>query len=525
MGDGATLECTDITVRYGTTIALDAATATFSSGRIHAIVGQNGAGKTTLARVIAGLVLPASGAVTLSGRQLTLGDVVQCRKMGIQMVHQSFALPPSFTVAEALDFGGGRRKASVFTRRGLESYWQAYLAELGIEVDAKRRIRDLPVEVRQSVEIARALTTDARVLVLDEPTAVLRPDASELLFDRVRSLSERGVTILIVLHKIREVLAVADTVTVLRNGNVVLHRDSMMDVTAEQLAGAIVGTSITLPKDDLLAAVGTDRAMNAQARSGELVPTAPRSLPALLRLHKASTRADQFGVGLTDASLDLMAGELTGLAGVEGNGQLALVRAICGLSGLTSGSLELCGRDATGQGVSDRRELGLRVIPFDRSQEGLSSSSSLWENWSLPRLISRSGGITVNSGTLRREAKESLDQWGVKYASVDQAARELSGGNAQKLILARELDPEARVVVAAQPTRGLDLGAVEVVWTALRRARDSGAAVLLISSDLDELQEVCDRILVIVSGSIAYDCRRPFDHSSIADALTAKAMS
>jgi ABC-type uncharacterized transport system ATPase subunit len=525
MPNGQTLQCTDITVRFGSTVALDSASSSFDSGKIHAIVGQNGAGKTTLARVIAGLVLPASGRVHFNGEDLPLGNVIESRGRGIQMVHQSFALPPSFSVAEALDFGGGRRKHSLFTRSRLNAYWQSYLEQLGIEVDVRRRIRDLPVEVRQSIEIARALTTDATVLILDEPTAVLRPEAREQLFERVRVLRDRGVTVLIVLHKVREVLAVADTVTVLRNGRVVLRRDSMEDVTPGALASAIVGTSTSIAGEDLRAAVGTD-ADDSGRQLAEQVPAAtPSQAPALLSLRKGYTKSDQFGVGLTDASVDLLAGELTGLAGVEGNGQLALVRAIAGLTPLTSGRLELCGQDVTGSGVSARRATGLRVIPFDRSHEGLSVSSSLWENLALPSLIGGTGSPLIDATSLKSQARRALDQWGVKYSSVDQAARELSGGNAQKLILAREMDDEARVVIAAQPTRGLDLGAVEVVWTALRRARDGGAAVLLISSDLDELQEVCDRILVVASGSIAYDCRRPFDASLIADALTAKAMS
>ena len=175
MGASQLLECTDITVRFGSTLALDAASVSFAAGKIHAIVGQNGAGKTTLARVIAGLVLPAAGHVSLDGSPLPLGSVVESRSRGVQMVHQSFALPPSLTVAEALDFGGGRRRANLFSRRRLDAYWQQYLTDLGIEADVTRRIRDLPVETRQSIEIARALTTDASVLILDEPTAVLRP--------------------------------------------------------------------------------------------------------------------------------------------------------------------------------------------------------------------------------------------------------------------------------------------------------------------------------------------------------------
>ena len=525
MGASQLLECTDITVRFGSTLALDAASVSFAAGKIHAIVGQNGAGKTTLARVIAGLVLPAAGHVSLDGSPLPLGSVVESRSRGVQMVHQSFALPPSLTVAEALDFGGGRRRANLFSRRRLDAYWQQYLTDLGIEADVTRRIRDLPVETRQSIEIARALTTDASVLILDEPTAVLRPAATEALFERVRALRDRGVTVLMVLHKVREVLAVADTVTVLRNGRMVLHKDPIDGVTGEELAEAIVGTSLNLPSEDLLAAVGGELEVASDAGPEVDAPPANASGTPLLELKGVSTKSDQFGVGLSETTFTLMSGELVGLAGVEGNGQLSLVRTIAGLAAPTTGTLTLNGTDVTRASVRSRRRAGLRVIPFDRSNEGLSASSTLWENWALPRLISRDAGTGVDSRSLKEQAVVALDAWGVKYSSVDQLARELSGGNAQKVILAREMDEGARVVVAAQPTRGLDLGAVEFVWTALRTTRNDGSSVLLISSDLDELQELCDRILVIVSGSIVLDVRRPFDLAQIGAALTAKAMA
>lgn len=526
MNTGRTLACDGITVRFGSTVALDGVTTAFRPGLIHAVVGQNGAGKTTLARVLAGLVTPVSGSVTLDSQQLALGDVVEARGNGIQMVHQSFALPPSLSVAEALDFGGGRRSRNLFTRRRLNAYWSDYLDSLDITADVGSRIRDLPVETRQSVEIARALTNDANVLILDEPTAVLRPDSIAALFARIRQLKERGVTVIVVLHKVREVLEIADTVTVLRNGRLVLQRDVADGVTGDVLAQAIVGAELNLPESDLLAAIGgaendvsSDDATGASAAPVHVPLREPG--PVLLALHGASTKSDQFGVGLEAMTVELRASELVGLAGVEGNGQLALVRAIAGLAALTEGHLEIAASDATRMSVLERRALGLRTIPFDRANEGLSASSSLWENWAMPHLASASDRL-VDTKRLKEAATAALTEWGVKFSNVDQLARELSGGNAQKVILARELDERARVIVAAQPTRGLDLGAVEVVWTSLRRARDSGAAVLLVSSDLDELCDVCDRIVVIVSGGLMLDVSRPFDMHEIGHALTAR---
>ncbi|WP_159500255.1 ABC transporter ATP-binding protein [Microbacterium sp. 18062] len=510
------IDCSRITVRFGEFTALNAIDVSFDAGRIHALVGQNGAGKTTLARVIAGLVPAAAGTVAVDGNSIETGNVLTSRSHGIEMVHQSFALPPSMTVAEALEYGSTRPKGSLFTRRSLNAYWQKYLDDSSVEVRANQRLHDLPIESLQAIEIARALAGDAKILILDEPTAVLPPESISKLFDRIRRLRDAGVTVIIVLHKVREVLDIADTVTVLRSGELILRAVPAESVTAEGFARAIIGSSDRLSEDDD-AALGIHRVDEHVENTHRDHPLGP----AALELHDVSSAESSGGLPIRNADLTVHSGEIVGVAGVEGNGQVALAEAIAGMLEIRSGKLILAGKDATKLGTLQRRAMGFRVIPFDRNTEGVSGSTPLWQNWAIPSLVGpqrRSG--PVRTKLLREKADEALRRWDVKFRSVNQNASELSGGNVQKVILARELDEAARVIVAAQPTRGLDLGAVEFVWDALRSARDNGAAVLFISSDLDELAEICDRIIVVLAGEIVMDAEAPYDFESIGTAMT-----
>lgn len=501
-----------VTVRYGDVTALSTVSARFEPGRIHAVLGQNGAGKTTFARVAAGLVQPAEGSVSVFGRQLAGGDVAEARRAGVELVHQSFALPPSFTVAEVLQFVGP--KAGLFTKRGIEAHWQTWLDELGLGLDAGARIRDLPIEMQQSAEIARAMVSDARLLILDEPTAVLSPEGTERLFARVRELKRKGVTVMLVLHKIREVLAISDTVTVLRGGELVAGPIEAGDLTSEGLAELIIGDGAArLDADDRAALVGT---MTGQHGSHSL-PDAP---PALV-LKSVSTAAHSGGKGLNKVDLTIRAGEIVGIAGVEGNGQRELVSAIAGLDPLTAGEIHLADRRMDKAPLADRRDAGLRVIPFERNVEGLSLSSPLWENWSAARLVGGSLLSPVRPRALRSAAEKAFKDWDVRFNDVGQMAGSLSGGNAQKVILSREMDSGARLILAAQPTRGLDIGATMAVWKALRQARSDHAGILLVSSDLDELFDICDRIVVMVSGQAVAEFSAPWDIQAVGRAMAA----
>ncbi len=500
------VECRDVTVRYGEVVALRDVSVAFDRARIHAVVGQNGAGKTTFARVCAGIVRPSAGTLAIEGRPLPVGDVSASRALGVEIVHQSFALPPSFTVAEAMEFGSTRRTAPVYSCRGLERRWSGHLAGLDVPARLGDRIRDLPVETQQGVEIARALVSDARVLILDEPTAVLAPPAIEKLFARLRRLRESGVTVLVILHKIHEVLGVAETVTVLRAGLLVERLIPATALSPAELAQAIVGTG---------------RAVEA------LVPTLPQAHFAArepaLRLTGAVTRPGSDVPPLDTVDLVVRPGEIVGIAGVEGNGQRTLVNAIAGLSAMTAGTLICAGRDLTAVPLDERRAHGLRIIPFERNVEGLSLSSALWQNWSARLLVAGRMLRLIAPERLRKASGTTFQRWAVRFASVDQPAAALSGGNAQKVILAREIDEDASIILAAQPTRGLDIEATAFVWRALRDARDRGCGVLLLSSDLDELFGICDRVVVLLSGRVAGTFSPPYDLRAVGAAMTGAA--
>ncbi|MBR9765455.1 MAG: ATP-binding cassette domain-containing protein [Rhodobacteraceae bacterium] len=521
----AALDCRDVTVRYGAVTALSGITAAFAPGLIHAVVGQNGAGKTTFARVAAGLVQPAEGEVSILGTPIRTGHVSESRAAGVELVHQSFALPPSFTVSEAMEFGATGR-GGLFTARRLRRRWQAHLAELDVTAGPTQRIRDLPVETQQAVEIARALITDARVLILDEPTAVLTPAGIETLFDRVRRLKASGVTVLLILHKIREVLAIADTLTVLRAGQLVDGPRPAATVDEAELTRLIVGQSDPAagrsgagPAGQPVSPPVSPSVSPSGPGASPMVPAAGSHPPAL-GIYALRTRADSEGPALEDVDLEVAPGEILGIAGVEGNGQKSLVRAIAGLAEVESGRIMLGGRDIGPRSLGERRAAGLRIIPFERNTEGLSLRSSLWENWSAGALLQRPLLSPVRPDHLRRDCAAALREWQVRYHSPAQPAGSLSGGNAQKVILAREIDEAARLIIAAQPTRGLDIGATAFVWRALRAARDRGAAVLVISSDLDELFDISDRVVVMLSGRVSGRFAPPYSLTRVGAAMT-----
>jgi simple sugar transport system ATP-binding protein len=497
------LACEDVTVSYGDVVALRNVSVAFEAGRIHAVCGQNGAGKTTFARVCAGIVRPSSGRLTIGERPVPVGNVGAARESGVELVHQSFALPPSFTVAEAMEFGSTRRTPPVYSRRGLEARWREHLESLDVRARLGDRIRDLPVETQQGVEIARALVSDARVLILDEPTAVLAPPGIELLFARLRRLQQSGVTVLLILHKIREVLAIAETVTVLRAG---------------QLAGSVLPAAGMSPADLAHAIVGSTATADAPRAPAAAAPDGASD--TAIRLTAVTTRGGDEGPALAAVDLSVRRGEIVGIAGVEGNGQRTLVNALACLTAIHAGSLALGAGDATRETLLERRARGLRIIPFERNIEGLSLRSALWLNWSARLLVIGRMLRLIDPPRLQAASRAALERWGVRFASVDQPAGALSGGNAQKVILAREIDDDATLIVAAQPTRGLDIEATSFVWQALRDARDRGCGVLLISSDLDELFDICDRVVVLFSGSVAGEFAAPYDLGVVGAAMT-----
>lgn len=495
------LRVEDVTVAFGAVRALDGASVDLEGGRVHAIVGQNGAGKTTLARVVAGMVRPERGSVAVAGEGLVLGSVPDATRAGVAMVHQHFTLPPSFSVAEALELSRPEGPTlRPFARRRLEERWRTWLETLGVEGEVGVRVSSLPIERRQWLEIARCLATDASLLLLDEPTALLSPSGATALFERVRGLADRGVTVVIVLHKLAEVRAVADTVTVLRDGHVVL--------TAEPLAG--------VDDDRIRSAMLGDVEVRAPARTSTAVHA-----DTAVRLEVVELDAEPLGLepALVDLDLTVAAGEIVGVAGVEGNGQRALAHVVAGLHRPSRGAVRLDGREVTGSSLGERRERGLRIVPFDRNTEALSLTSSLWENHALARVARGRWARWLVPRALRAEADAVLRDWAVRYDTVDQSAGELSGGNAQRLVLAGELDAGATLAVVAHPTRGLDFAATTAVRSVLLDLRARGVGVLLVSSDLDELFELSDRLLVLRGGSISGTFAPPYDRADVGLAM------
>ena len=364
------VRCRSLGVSFGAVRALHDVSLELAPGRIHALVGQNGAGKTTLAKVLGGLQVPDTGDVRIAGQEIPPGDVRAAKAAGLAMVHQHFSLPPSFTVAEALELTAARPGGRAVYRRGdLQQRWRDDVAEIGGTAALSTRIRDLPVEARQSLEIVRALATEARLLLLDEPTALLTPVAIDALFERLRRLRDSGVTILVVLHKLREVAAVADTVSVLRDGELVLGPAEMSEVSQGRLSDAIVGP-----------AGHADGEVGIRAEAHDVQET-------LLALSRVSSAESAFEPGLSDVDLRVEAGEIVGIAGVEGNGQRSLVSVIAGLTPVTEGTVRIGGDEVTAAAPARRRLRGLRLVPFDRNTEGVSQSAPLWLNQSALRLI------------------------------------------------------------------------------------------------------------------------------------------
>ncbi len=514
------VSCRNIGVTFGEVTALADVSIDFPAGEIHAVVGQNGAGKTTLARSIAGIVRPDTGSMYIHGKDLDAGNVQSARAAGIELVHQSFALPPSFTVAEALEFGSGGG-IGLFSQKELVRRSREHLDSLEMDIDPKSRIRDLPIELQQAVEIARALSSNARILILDEPTAVLPPPGIESLFQRIRKLRDSGVTIVLILHKTREIWAVADTITVLRSGEFVAGPLRCDQTEPDRVAEMIMGSETVEIEPGTGRVTGMTRPGHSDGPvPASVSPSGPVPAPGpALELSGVSTDDDTEGACLDDVSLSVERGEIVGIAGVEGNGQATLMRVLAGLSVFSAGRVEVCGRPANELNLAQRRSLGLRIIPFDRNSEGLSLTSTLWENWVAGELVSRPLFGLIKPSAIRERCMASMSEWGVRCRSARQHAGSLSGGNCQKLILARELDDAARAVIAAQPTRGLDIGATSFVWSTLRKARSGGCGILLISSDLDELFEISERILVMMSGRIVCELNPPFDIASAGRAM------
>jgi general nucleoside transport system ATP-binding protein len=476
------VELRGITKRFPGVVACDGVDLSVEAGEVHALLGENGAGKSTLMNVLFGLYRPDEGEILLDGRPLHARSPADAIAAGIGMVHQHFMLVPVFTVAENVMLGveptgrlGGIERDEA--RQRVVDLSERY----GLAVDPDATVEDLPVGVQQRVEILKALYRDARCLILDEPTAVLTPGEIAELMDIIRQLAEADRSIIFISHKLREVLAIADEITVLRNGKVV-GNTTPAETDEQSLAAMMVGHDVKLVVD------------KAPAEPGDSVLTVEG-------LVVSDDRGQRAVDGVT---FDVRAGEILAVAGVQGNGQTELVEAITGLRPVKAGGVRLDGTNVTGWPADELFAAGMAHVPEDRQSDGLIGSFPVAANMVLNQIHDPpfSRHLRIDRRAVRQHAEELVDEFDVRTPSVQVAASTLSGGNQQKVIVAREFFHAERLLVLSQPTRGLDVGSIQYIHRQVVSMRDQGVAVLLNSSELDEVLALADRIAVIYRGRI-----------------------
>jgi simple sugar transport system ATP-binding protein len=480
-GDVPALELRHITKRFGSLVANDAIDFELRRGEIHALLGENGAGKSTLMNVLYGLHQPDEGEILLDGKPVQIDSPRRAIGLGIGMVHQHFMLVPVMTVAENLVLGSEPHKGPLLDLASASARTREISERFGLAVDPGARVEDLGVGAQQRVEILRALFRGARVLVLDEPTAVLTAQESQDLFRVLRALRDDGTSIVFISHKLNEVLDISDRVTVLRRGKRI-DTVTTEGATERSLARLMVG------RDVLLRVEKSDRAPG----------------DALLEVRDLSVDDDRGLPAVRGVSFQVRAGEIVGLAGVDANGQSELIEAITGLRRPETGSVTVEGRDLTHAGARAVIDAGVGHIAEDRHRRGLVLEFDLAENLSLheyrKRSMARFGWLSPKRMVSR--ARGLLREYDVRGGDARTPAASLSGGNQQKCVIARELSADPHVLVAAQPTRGLDVGAIEFVHRRLVEERDKGHAILLVSLELEEIRSLSDRVLVIYEGEI-----------------------
>jgi simple sugar transport system ATP-binding protein len=481
VSEAPALELRQITKRFGTLVANRSVDFELRRGEIHALLGENGAGKSTLMNVLYGLHQPDEGQILLDGEPVSIDSPRRAIGLGIGMVHQHFMLVPVMTVAENLVLGAEPRSGVLLDYKGAAKSVRDLSQRFGLAVDPEARVEDLGVGAQQRVEILRALFRGAKVLVLDEPTAVLTPQEAQDLFVVLRTLTAEGTSVVFISHKLNEVLDIADRVTVLRRGEKV-DTVPTEGATERSLASLMVGREVLL------------RVEKAAHKAGE----------PLLELEGLSAHDDRGLPAVRDVSLQVRAGEIVGLAGIDENGQSELIETIMGLRKPDAGTVRVAGREVTHAGPRDTLASGVSHIAEDRHRRGLVLEFSLAENLALREyktpLFSKAGFLSPKKMVAR--ARTLLKEFDVRGGDPGTRAGSLSGGNQQKVVIARELNADPKVIIAAQPTRGLDVGAIEFVHRRLVEARDAGCAVLLVSLELEEVRSLSDRVLVIYEGEI-----------------------
>lgn len=475
------LELQGVTKRFGTFIANDRIDLTVEPGEIHALLGENGAGKSTLMNTIYGLYQPTEGQILLDGRPVSFNGPGDAVAAGIGMVHQHFMLIPVFTVAESVMLGyEPTGKSGLIDFNAAREKVREISARFGFDVDPDALIEDLPVGAQQRVEIIKALSRDADVLILDEPTAVLTPQETDELIEIMRQLKASGTSIVFITHKLREVRAIADRITVIRRGAVVGEAEPSS--TETELASLMVGREVNL--------------------TSEKEPAQPDGVG--VEVKNLTVLNSSGSVMLDDVSFTIARGEILAVAGVDGNGQSELAEAIVGTQRIAAGSISIDGISLQGKTVKERLNSGLGFVPEDRSTDGVIAGFSVTENFVLDMYDQPpyAKGPAMQHEAMRSAAETQTQRFDVRMGTVDDPISTLSGGNQQKVVLAREMSRDLRALVASQPTRGLDVGSIEFVHRTIIEERDKGTPCMIISTELDEALNLGDRIAVMYRGRI-----------------------
>jgi simple sugar transport system ATP-binding protein len=481
----------DIHKHFGPVKANQGASLEVAAGEIHALVGENGAGKSTLMRVLAGMYAPDGGRMDVNGRDVTGWSTNDAIAAGVGMVHQHFMLVPTLTVAENITLGRELTSGLQLDRARAEKEVTELSRATGLLVRPERKIADLSVGESQRVEILKTLYRGAKILILDEPTAVLSPPEIDELWNVLRQMRQRGETIVLITHKLDEVMEISDTITVMRHGKTV-DRLQTKKTTPAEIARAMVGRDVQLAMNYVAEQTLTTKAMPAGTPA---IPASP-----LLDVRDLVVEDARRLTAVNGISFTIMPGEILGVAGVEGNGQTELLEALAGLRAPRAGSIRIGSRDITALGVKERGDAGLSHIPEDRHARGLILDYSIAENLILGQQHHFTRGVRLDQEKITENADRQIASFDIRPPNPLAPARTLSGGNQQKIVIAREMGRAFQVLLAAQPTRGVDVGAIEFIHTQLRIARDQGKATLLVSADLAEVLALSDRIAVIYKG-------------------------
>jgi simple sugar transport system ATP-binding protein len=475
------LELRGITKQFPGVLANDDVNLTLEKGEIHALLGENGAGKSTLMNILYGLYKPTKGEIFINGQKVDIFGPTDAIRQGIGMVHQHFMLIPVLTVAENVMLGEEQLRNGLFLdRKTVAQRIREISQQYGLQVDPDAYIKDLSVGIQQRVEIIKVLYRHANILILDEPSAVLTPQEVEELFGIIKSLVGQGVSLIFITHKLKEVLAIADRITVIRRGKTV-GTTTPAGATPQSLAEMMVG-----------------RAVGLTVKKQKAVPAEP-----VLTVENLFVRDERGHMAVKGVSFEVKAGEVVGIAGVQGNGQTELVRALTGLNHPDSGHIKIAGRDVSHASPREITELGVAHVPEDRQRDGLVLKFPIKDNMMLNTYYNTfAKGVVIDEEKVAKVSTQLVKDFDVRTPSIDAAAGTLSGGNQQKVIVAREFSRPIKLLIAAQPTRGLDVGSIEYIHGRIIGKRDEGTAVLVVSTELDEIRALSDRIAVMFEGKV-----------------------